>query len=218
MNVIATWSGGKDSCLATYKAIQAGHAVTFLANTVSKQYKRVGFHGVEATLINAQAEAVGIQLLQQETTPNRYWHDFSANLQKKKRDVEGVIFGDIFLEECFTSSQGVCNNLGLTLIEPLWKQFSEKLLEEFVELGFEAIVVSAQEKLFDKEWVGRAIDQSFIADLKKRKDIDPCGENGEYHSLVLDGPLFKKKINITKSEPILRDGYWFLDIQQYTVS
>ena len=208
---------GKDSCFATYKAMQAGYTVKYLANTVSRQYKRVGFHGVEARVIQQQADCIGIPLLQQETTADTYWDDFTTNLRKRQGAYGGVVFGDIFLEECYGYSKKVCIDLCVDLIEPLWGKRSEWLLLEFIDVGFTAIVVSAQATIFGKDWVGRVIDRSFIADLKRLENVDPCGENGEYHTLVIDGPLFKKPIKITQSRPILRDGYWFLDIQQFMI-
>lgn len=218
MSVIATWSGGKDSCFAAYKAMQAGYTVKYLANTVSQQYRRVGFHGVEARIIQKQADCIGIPLLQQETTAATYWDDFTNNLQKASSDIDGVIFGDIFLEECLGASKKICERLGVSLIEPLWKIPSITILNEFIEAGFEAVVVSSQASLFGKDLVGRMIDSSFIMDIQKMKGVDPCGENGEYHSLVVNGPIFKKAIHIEQSQSILRNGYWFLDIQKYSVS
>jgi diphthine-ammonia ligase len=216
--VIATWSGGKDSCLAAYKAQQAGYSITYLANTVSKQFKRVGFHGIEASLIQKQAQAIGIPLLQQEVSPEQYWLDFTDNLKKRIEKVDGIVFGDIFLEECFAASKKVCDELGVELIEPLWKKKSEDILEEFIAAEFSAVVVSAQATLLGREWLGRTIDKSFIEDMKKVKDVDLCGENGEFHTFVTSGPLFRQKITIEESSPYLSCGFWFLDIQRYTVS
>lgn len=215
-NVIATWSGGKDSCFAAYQAMQRGYHVKYLANTISKKYKRVGFHGVKYTVMQQQAEAVGIPLLQIETTGEDYTKKFKENLKKGlSKDIAGVVFGDIHLTECFLWSNNICKDLHLATIEPLWQRKTEDILEEFINVGFKAMILSTQGNLLGKEWVGRVIDKEFLRDIKKLKTVDLCGENGEYHTLVLDGPLFKKKIEITKSDKVLRDGYWFLDIQKY---
>ncbi|SRR5258708_3296111 len=216
MNVIATWSGGKDSCLAAYKAIQQGYTVRYLANTVTKKYKRVGFHGVEATVMQKQAEAVGIPLLQQEVNPENYTEEFKDNIRKGLADnITGIVFGDIHLTECFSWSNTIASDFGVKAIEPLWHRKTEDILQEFIELGFKAIVVSTQGNILGKEWVGRVLDKTFLADILKLKNVDICGENGEYHTFVIDGPLFKKKIEITKTDKVFRDGYWFLDIQEY---
>ncbi len=215
-NVIATWSGGKDSCFATYKALQAGYQVRYIANTISQNYKRVRFHGVKAELIQAQSETIGIPLLQQETTPENYEEKFKENLRKGlSQNIIGIIFGDIHLVDCLAWAKKIAIDLEIEAIEPLWHIPQQKILQEFIDAGFEAIIVSTQANILGKEWIGREIDPSFLEDIQKLSKVDVCGENGEYHSLVINGPLFKKRIDITKSEPIFRDGYWFLDIQEY---
>ncbi|MBI3577344.1 diphthine--ammonia ligase [Candidatus Gottesmanbacteria bacterium] len=214
--VIATWSGGKDSCLATYRAMQEGCRVAYLANTVSRQYKRVGFHGTTDILIQKQAELAGISLLQQETTAEHYFEEFVDNLQRGiTGDVVGVVFGDIHLDECFDRAQTMCRNLGVVALEPLWHRKQRDILEEFIRLGFEAVIVSTQASLLGKEWIGRKINQSFIRDISELPTIDPCGENGEFHTFVTNGPFFRHKIEILESRPMLRDNFWFLDIQKY---
>lgn len=218
-NVIATWSGGKDSCFATYKAIQMGYTVSYLANTISKEYKRVRFHGLPAEIIKKQSEAIGIPLLQQETTSDNYENEFKANLQKGLlKEITGIVFGDIHLEDCLAWAKQVSDSLGVEVIEPLWHLPQEQILTEFVEAGFEAIIVSTQANILGKEWIGRKIDKKFLTDIQKLSHVDACGENGEYHSLVINGPIFKKKLEITKAEPILKSGYWFLDIQDYQLA
>lgn len=216
--VIATWSGGKDSCLAAYKAIQDGCTLSFLANTVSVQYKRVRFHGIKDSLIQLQADCIGVPLLQKETTAEHYFQEFTENLRKgMSGDIEGIVFGDIHLDECFGNAKDMCKELGVSLIEPLWHRKQTDILEELIELGFEAIVVSAQAGILGLEWIGRKIDKSFIRDIHALKFVDACGENGEFHTFVINGPIFKHKIEILQSAPILRDNFWFLDIQKYRI-
>lgn len=217
-NVIATWSGGKDSCFAIYKAIQQGYYVSYLANTISQEYRRVRFHGLKAEIIQKQAELIGIPLLQQETSPENYEQEFKENLKKGlSKNIDGIIFGDIHLVDCLAWANKICRDLNLIAIEPLWHIKQENILTEFINAGFEAIIVSTQANALGREWIGKKIDRAFISDIQKLTDVDVCGENGEYHTMVINGPLFKKKIEITKSEPILREGYWFLDIQEYKV-
>lgn len=214
--VIATWSGGKDSCFATYKALESGHSISSIANTISKEFNRVRFHGVTAEMIQTQAEAIGFPLLQQATDPNTYEEEFIANIQKGlSKEVEGIVFGDIHLDDCLAWAQKVSKALGLEAIEPLWHMSQTQILSEFISAGFEAIIVSTQADKLGKEWVGRRIDKTFLRDIKELSGVDLCGENGEYHSLVIDGPLFHKKVAIAKAYPIFRDDYWFLDIQNY---
>lgn len=215
-NVIATWSGGKDSCFAMYKAQQKGYNITFLANTVSEEYRRVRFHGVRAEIVQEQAKAIGIPLLQQATTADSYEREFKQNIKKAlTEDISGIVFGDIHLEDCLAWARKVSGDLGVAAIEPLWHMKQQDLLKEFIREGFEAIIVSTQGSILEKKWVGRKIDNNFIQDIIRLPNVDPCGENGEYHSFVINGPVFKQKIEITKSEVVLRGGYWFLDIQEY---
>jgi uncharacterized protein (TIGR00290 family) len=107
----------------------------------------------------------------------------------------------------------ICNDLEIELILPLWKCDSEQIVTEFIDVGFEAIVASAKADLFGNEWLGRKIDKEFVSDLHSFNNaIDPCGEFGEFHTFVTDGPIFKNRIRIVNSKKILKDGYWFLDI------
>lgn len=215
---MVSWSGGKDSCQAAYMAMQQGYVISYLANMVSKQYNRVGFHGVKDTVIADQAKAIGIPLWQGKTTGFAYEKELVGHVKKKADSLDALVFGDIFLEDCLSMAKRVSSGVGLSLVEPLWGKGSKKVLEDFIRAGFQAVIVSTQAKLLGKEWVGRYIDRSFLKDIMENPMIDPCGENGEYHSLVIDGPIFKKRIDITKSEKVFRDGYWFLDIQEYQLS
>ena len=217
MSYISSWSGGKDSCFACYKAIGEGHNISHLLNFISKEYKRVSFHGTEAKLIQLQAEAIGIPLLQKETTWNGYEQEFKDAVKSlMPNGVKGIVFGDIYLQEHKDWVERVCGELGIEAIEPLWGQDPERVLLEFIDAGFEATIVSAKSELFDDKWIGRKVDRELLSHLKDN-NIDLCGENGEYHTFVTGGPMFKKKINITKSKPITRDSYWFLDTLEYSL-
>jgi uncharacterized protein (TIGR00290 family) len=215
MSYITSWSGGKDSCLACHKAITNGFNVSYLVNLISKEYRRVSFHGTEAKLIQLQAEAVDIPLLQKETTWDGYEHEFKESVRHLiSSGVKGMIFGDIYLEEHRNWVDRICGELGIKAIEPLWGSTPEEVLIEFIDEGFEALIVSVNSSLFDKKWVGRKVDKDFLRYLKAN-NIDVCGENGEYHTFVIDGPIFKKKIEIIKSRVIKREDRWFLDTIRY---
>lgn len=217
--VISSWSGGKDSCLACYKAIKKGYQVKYLLNFISKEYKRCCFHGIEAKLIKLQADSIGIPLIQKEVTADmkEYEKEFKEAVSKIK-GIKTMVFGDIYLDEHKEWVERVCKDLDITALEPLWNDSPSKLIEEFIEFGFKAIVVSCQADKFDKDFVGRPVDKDFLAELKS-KNICPCGENGEFHTLVVDGPMFKRKIKILESKPVLKESfwkYWFLDIKKYS--
>lgn len=220
---IASWSGGKDSCLALYKAIQQGNKIECLLNFISKEHKRCCFHGIKGELMKLQAELMEIPIVQKEVTPDmkKYEEEFKeAVTGLKAKGAQKMVFGDIYLLEHATWVDRVCKDLKIEPLEPLWGKEPSKIVEEFIEAGFESIVVSAKADLFDGSFVGRYVDSDFLNYLKERK-ICPCGENGEFHTFVVNGPLFKNKIKITKAKPILREGFWrhwFLDIQDYEVA
>jgi len=210
-----SWSGGKESCLACYEALRDGHDVRYLFNTVSAEYRRVRFHGTRDSLIRRQAEAVGIPLVQRPTTPDGYEQEFKEAIRNVLPDgIEAVVFGDLHLDRNREWAEGICRELGLQAIEPLWGRSSQDALSAFIECGFEAIVVCTQADLLGKEWVGRTVDVTFLEEISRLEHVDVCGENGEYHTLVLDGPLFRKRLHISQSQTVFRDGYWFLDIRK----
>jgi uncharacterized protein (TIGR00290 family) len=218
--VISSWSGGKESCLACYRAIKHGYKVEYLLNFISKEYKRCCFHGIEARLINLQSKLIGIPLVQREVSSNmeEYEKEFKeAVFYLKNNGIEGMVFGDVYLEEHKNWVERVCKDLGIQPIEPLWKIAPEKVIEVFINLGFKAVIVSCKADLFDEEFVGRYVDKNLLDELIERR-ICPCGENGEFHTFVVDGPIFQKRIEITKSQSVLRQGfwkYWFLDILEW---
>lgn len=220
--VISSWSGGKDSSLACFKAMQMGYQVKYLLNFISREHKRCCFHGVQSDLLKLQAELTGIPLIQKEVTADmkKYEEEFKqAVLELKAKGIKTMVFGDVYLLDQKNWVDRVCRDLGIKPVEPLWNISPEKIVEEFIEAGFKAIVVSAQASLLGKEFIGRYIDRDFVDEIKK-KNICPCGENGEFHTLVVDGPMFKKRIEITEKEVIFQKGfweYWFLDIKRYNV-
>ncbi|MFB0559382.1 MAG: diphthine--ammonia ligase [Dehalococcoidales bacterium] len=218
MKVIVSWSGGKDGCFACYRALAQGYEVTHLVNFISREFRRVSFHGTRAHLISRQAQAIGIPLVQYTVPPDlslyekRFKRAISALQQ---RGAQGMVFGDIYLPEHREWIERVCGELGITPILPLWGMAPERVLSDFIEAGFEAIITSAKVDFFDEEWLGLKIDRSLQFDLKKlaeEKEFDICGEQGEYHTFVVDGPLFRKRVRVTYGDRVQRNGRWFLDI------
>jgi diphthine-ammonia ligase len=215
MSYISSWSGGKDSCLAAYLALGQGYKISHLVNFISQEFKRVSFHGTEAKLIQLQSQAIGIPLLQKQTTWEEYEQEFKEAVQSLlPQGIKGVVFGDIYLDEHKEWVERVCGELGIAAIEPLWNKDTEEVFTGFIDAGFEAIIVSASDQLIDRGWVGQRLDRKFLTYLKTR-DVDLCGENGEYHTLVVNGPLFKRRIEITESKTINRDNRWLLDTVKY---
>ena len=218
MSYIASWSGGKDSCFALYEAIRKGYQISHLVNFISKEFHRVSFHGIEARLIQLQSHALRVPVLQKETTWDGYEQEFKEAVRSLvSGGVEGMVFGDIHLQEHKDWTERVCHDLGIKAIEPLWGKKLEDILDDFIDEGFEAVIVSAQSDLVDKEWVGRRLDRVFI-EYVRSKGIDICGENGEYHTVVTNGPIFQGRIRLIESKVISRNNYWFLDTIRYDLA
>ncbi len=212
---IVSWSGGKDCALAAYRAVQAGMEIYGLLNMVRQDGRLSWSHGIEAGWLKLQSRAMGQRLLQIKTYSEDYEASFKEVLKalRQKGITEGV-FGDIDFEEHRQWVSRVSAEAGLKAVLPLWGQSQRELLREFVAAGFEAVVIATQEDKLSEDWLGRRLDAGFIADLERLgQEVTPCGEAGEYHTLVIDGPLFKQRLDIIRAEPVLRDGHWFLDIK-----
>lgn len=213
--VVVSWTGGKDGCFACYKAILEGFDVSYLLSF--RDLKRVGSHAINPELLSAQSQAIGFPILQMDFVS--YEEEFKRvirNLNELGAGVEGAVFGHIETHKNLVDR--ICSDLDIELILPLWKHDSEQILTDFIDGGFEAIVVSAKADLLGGDWLGRTIDKRFVRDLRCfNNTIDPCGEDGEYHSFVIDGPLFKNRIRIVNSEKSFKDGYWFLDISSCAI-
>lgn len=211
IKVFTSWSGGKDCCLALNRALAKGLDVRYLANTVTADGQRSCSHGITAAVIRTQAKALGIPIVQQPTTGDNYRNEFIKMLEAFRQEgIGGGVFGDIDFNAHREWIEGVCQETGMTPYLPLWLEDQHKLMEEFIDAGFIAVVVAAKAELFGEEILGRQIDRAFLASLGK--DITPCGEAGEYHTLVIDGPIFKKRLEITVSQKVTRDDRHFLEI------
>lgn len=212
-NAVVSWTGGKDGCLSCYKAMNDGYNITHLLHF--QNLKKTGSHELNLALIRAQAQALGIPLLQRDFYS--YEEEFkkaALQLLAQGERFDAAVFGHIETHKPLV--ERICRDLDIDLILPLWKENSEKIVNEIIDAGFKVILVSVRDGFLGKEWLGRSIDDKFIADLNvANSTVDPCGENGEFHTLVLDGPIFKKKIIITGSDPIHKEGYWFLNITNF---
>ncbi|MEM2319828.1 MAG: diphthine--ammonia ligase [Candidatus Bathyarchaeia archaeon] len=224
LRAVASWSGGKDSCLACYKAILSGFRVACLLNIISRE-NRVMSHGLDSNLIVAQSEAIGIPIIQRETTWETYEEVFKDTLKelKERMHIEYAVFGDIHIQEHLDWISRVCMEVGVVPVEPLWHIDCEAILTELIDAGFEAVLVNVRADIFGNEWLGRKIDRNLIEDFKKLLEscsFDLCGEFGEYHTLVVDGPIFAKRLKILESEKTLKEGYWkywLLNISKYAL-
>jgi diphthine-ammonia ligase len=220
MNVVASWSGGKDSCYAYYLVSKQGHQVMNLFTMMMSESKS-NFHMIPAAILDAQAEAVGIPLIKKTTSPQTYEKDFKeVLLECKARGAEGLVTGDIY--EVAGHEEGwlgrVCKEVSLTPIKPLWMGGTKKICLDYLKTGFKATVVRTKLDLLGVEWLGRLLDYKFYDDILKLGNVDPCGEGGEYHTLVTDGPTFKKKIEIQETQKHKIDGgFGYLEIKKFKV-
>ncbi|MCG2711153.1 MAG: diphthine--ammonia ligase [Candidatus Omnitrophica bacterium] len=213
MKAFVSWSSGKESCMSLFR-IQKAFDVKYLFNMVSEDGRHSRSHGVDKKLIQMQAEALGIPLIQQSSTWQSYEDVFkTAIIKLKEEGISAGIFGDIDMQQHRDWVENVCADTGINPILPLWQEEREKLVREFIDAGFKAVVVVVNEKYMGKEWLGRTIDESFIADLKSLPEVDIAGEKGEYHTFVFDGPNFKKPVEFYEKQKIYNDGYWFLDLK-----
>lgn len=208
------WSGGKESALSCYKVMRnQSIKVTYLLNMISEDGKYSRSHGINPSLLQLQAEAIGISIIQRRTTWETYEEEFKkAVLDFKRENIRAGIFGDIDLQEHREWVESVCKKMEIKPILPLWERNREDLLKEFIQAGFKAIVVAVKADFLTKEWLGRELNNEFIEDLKALGSIDLCGENGEYHTFVYDGSIFKKPVEFKVGNKYLKDRHWFLEI------
>ena len=215
----ASWSGGKDSCFACWKAMEQGLEINYLLNITEATSKRSMSHGLNRELIALQAAALGIPMLQRKATWETYEAKFKLALgQLKLKGISGLITGDIYLQEHKDWVDRVCAESGIEAVLPLWQMDTSQLLPDFIKAGFKAIIVGVKTEFFDALWLGRQINHELANDLQKlatKANIDPCGEAGEFHTFVYDGPLFHKPVHIVRTETVTKDGYLFLDIKEY---
>lgn len=202
------WSGGKDSSLALYHLLNdKKYSVEKLLTNISGGYHRISMHGVREELVEQQAAAIGIPLqklvLPEQPSMMEYEKWMLATMKQLQHEkFTHSVFGDIFLEDLKVYRETQLAKVGMTAVFPLWKRDTTELMHEFIDLGFKTIVVCVNEKYLDKSFCGRIIDKDFIKDLPE--NVDVCGENGEFHTFVFDGPIFKKPVAFTKGEIVYR--------------
>jgi uncharacterized protein (TIGR00290 family) len=215
--VIMSWSGGKDCAYALHTYLQhSGHEVATLLTTVTQGYNRISMHGVRRSLLKSQAMSIGYPLdevlIPQQCTDEEYKQLMGMALDKYNRvGVEGVVFGDLFLEDVRNYREERLGRIGMKGIFPLWGFDTAELALSFIDIGFRAVVVCVDTEALDGEYVGREYDRSYLADIPK--SVDPCGEHGEFHTFVYDGPLFSRMIEFKRGEKVLREGrFYFCDL------
>ncbi|MGB2814957.1 MAG: diphthine--ammonia ligase [Dehalococcoidales bacterium] len=214
--VFVSWSGGKECNLAGYRARKSGLEICYLANMVTEDGARSRTHGLSAEILRLQSQAMGIPLVQRQATWQSYEVEFKKMVNElKKEGIDGGVFGDIDLDEHREWVERVCREVGITAHQPVWGESQDDILKDFINSGFKAIIVATRADMLGEEWLGRSLDMDFFNEIKelgRTRGITPCGEAGEYHTLVIDGPLFQKKMEITEAKKVFRDKHWFLEI------
>lgn len=214
MKLFSSWSGGKDCMLALYRIQQAGeHNVVYLVNMCDSDGEHSRSHGLRKDVIAAQAKALEIPIIQKQTDIKEYETNFKSVIADlKKQGIEGGVFGDIYLEAHRTWIERVCREMEILAIFPLWKDNTHKLLNEFIHLGFKALTVSVHQAMLGKSWLGKDLNETFAKQITELENVDPCAENGEYHSFVYDGPNFRFPLEIKKGEIYEKENHWFQEI------
>jgi uncharacterized protein (TIGR00290 family) len=220
LKVVASWSGGKDSCYAYFLAKEQGHQVISLFTMMMNEDKS-NFHMIPTKILEAQAEAIGMPIVKKATSADTYERDFIELLTEfKNQGAEGLVTGDIY--EVQGHEEGwlgrICREVGLTPVKPLWMGDTKKIYLDYIATGLKATVVRTNREL-SLDWLGRVLDLKFYDDIQKLPGVDPCGEGGEYHTVITDGPSFTQKIVIEDSEKKrLESGFGYLEIKKYSIT
>ena len=214
--VVLCFSGGKDSVLAL-QALQSTpqYHVVALLTTVTSEYERVSMHGVRRALLHRQATALGLPLLEiavpAGSSNDVYERQMGQTFTQCRTDgIRHVAFGDIFLEDLRAYREHHTAAYGLTCVFPLWQRDTAALARTFIGEGFKAVVVCVDPRVLDPAFAGRAFDETFLADLPT--GVDPCGENGEFHTSVWNGPIFRHPIPVSRGTVVERDGCVYADL------
>ncbi len=214
--ILFAWSGGKDSALALHELLQNQHfEISAILTTVTSQYDRISLHGVRLSLLERQAESVGFPLevvyIPRESSDEEYEEAMAEILQRQRGlGVSAVAFGDIQLEGVREYRERHMADIGMECLFPLWGKDTAVLARSFIRTGFKAVVTCVDTRILDRSFVGRMVDSDFLRALPS--GVDPCGENGEYHSFVLDGPIFHQPISCTTGAVVARGSFCFCDI------
>lgn len=213
--ILLSWSGGKDSCMALHEIQKSNGYEIVLLTTVTEDYDRISMHGVRRTLLERQAESLGLHLVKvyipKKSTQEEYELRMKEVLTKHQNEgANSVAFGDIFLEDLRRYREENLYRIGMRGIFPIWRKNTSELIRRFIDLGFKAVVTCVDPKALDPSFAGRVIDDDFISQLPVH--VDPCGENGEFHSFVFDGPIFEREVKFSLGEVVLRDSFYFCDL------
>ena len=210
------WSGGKDSAMALYTLLQEKHfRVVALLTTLTEGYDRIAMHGVRRELLERQARSIGLPLHEVRIPPQSVNPVYEVRMEEAlhlfyNQGVRTVAFGDIFLEDLRAYREKNLARVGMTALFPLWKRDTRELVQFFHDQHFRAVAACVDTKVLDPSFAGRELNDSFFRDLPPHADL--CGENGEFHTFVFDGPIFQSPIPVRTGDVVNRDGFVFCDL------
>jgi uncharacterized protein (TIGR00290 family) len=214
--ILFCWSGGKDSALALHTLLQHNNVrIVTLLTTVTEGYDRISMHGVRRELLQRQAESLRLPLHEVFIPPQCVNPIYEARMEAAllhfyQDGIRRVAFGDIFLEDLRLYREKNLARVDMQALFPIWKRDTRELIREFHAARFRSVAVCIDSKVLDPTFAGRELDASFFADLPP--SVDPCGENGEFHTFVFDGPIFSRPIDFTLGEIVQRDSFVFRDL------
>ncbi len=214
--VLMSWSGGKDSCIALYEIQRAqNYRVAALLTTLTRDYDRISMHGVRRALLERQATSLRLPLHQvfisKDATNGEYEKKMGEAFSVyREQGIDSIVFGDLFLEDIRAYREQFLARHNMHGLFPVWKRDTSSFIKEFIELGFKAVVTCVNSKVLDQSFAGRIIDETFLSSLPPH--VDPCGENGEFHSFVFDGPIFTEAVRFSIGVTVSRNSFWFRDL------
>jgi uncharacterized protein (TIGR00290 family) len=217
---LLSWSGGKDSSLAFYELSRNKKyeelQIKALLTTLTLDYERISMHGVRRDLLHAQSNSIGIPI-EEVWIPSKASNEIyqsqtikSIMKWKENENISNIVFGDLFLEDIRAYREKFLGQIGIECIFPLWKKDTNELARLFLDCGFKAIICTVDPKKLDPKFCGREYDYNLLSEIPS--GVDPCGENGEFHTFVYDGPIFKEKIHVKIGDIVEREGFYFADI------
>ena len=213
MNISCSWSGGKDSCYALMIALKQQHKLAAIVNMMNENGVISRSHALPLKVLQQQADALQVPLIAQPTSWNDYQMHFINTLQKLKTDfsVDAMVFGDIDLQQHRDWEEMVCAKAQLEAMLPIWKRNRAALVQQMLDEGIEAMIVSCNTQMGER-FLGKTLSADLVSELETL-GVDACGENGEYHTVVINCPLFKKRITLPGYTTIPHENYWFLQWQ-----
>lgn len=215
-SVVMSWSGGKDSCIALHDIQKTEkYRVAALLTTLTRDYDRISMHGVRRILLEQQADSLGLPLREVFISKGASNQEYETAMEEafsayREQGIDSIVFGDLFLEDIKAYREQFLARHNMRGLFPVWKRDTPGFIKRFIELGFKAVVTCVDSKALDQSYAGRLIDKDFLSSLPV--DVDPCGENGEFHSFVYDGPIFKNAVKFSIGETVLRETFWFCDL------